>query len=127
MQKADNRHWDIVNTRSNLGYRLTPSKTDRKSSDREDNSGYGVGDLWLVKADAKIDDSCMKVPGSWPAEPGDCTQADFNTIMNGKVGEDVQQQDQVLWYSASFMHHQSHDDPNVPHIVGPTLEPIGTW
>jgi hypothetical protein len=127
MQKANNRHWDIVNTGSNRGYRLTPGKTDGKASDPGDTSGYGVGDLWLVKADAPKDDGCTNVYGSWPAGLTDCTQANFQTIM-GKAGQDVQHQDQVLWYSASFMHDQIHDDhPHVPHIVGPMLEPIGTW
>ncbi|OAL35208.1 hypothetical protein AYO20_05462 [Fonsecaea nubica] len=126
MKKDTNRHWEIVNTASNRGYRLMPGKADRKEGDAGDTTGYGVGDLWLVKADAPVDDGCKRIDGDWPPGPLHCTQANFQKIMN-TPGQDVVQQDQVLWYSASFMHHQDHDDPAVPHIIGPMLEPIGTW
>ncbi|OAP63770.1 hypothetical protein AYL99_02997 [Fonsecaea erecta] len=126
MQKAANRHWDIVNTATGRGYRLTPGKTDRKAGDPGDATGFGVGDLWLVKASDPIDDGCLNIRGSWPPVSGDCAQANFKAIMKPPL-DSVQHQDQVLWYSASFMHHQDHDNPAIPHQVGPSLEPIGTW
>ncbi|KIX98998.1 uncharacterized protein Z520_05459 [Fonsecaea multimorphosa CBS 102226] len=128
MEKADNRYWDIVNTASNRGYRLTPGKTDRKASDPEDTSKYFVGDLWLVKADALRDDGCTTIRGQWPPESTDCTQANFNAIKMSQEESSVQHQDQVLWYSASYMHWQGHEDATGGnHWVGPLLEPIGTW
>ena len=109
--KVAKRHWEIINTGSDNGYKLTPGANDGT------RTAFGVGDLWVLKyhfdstGDSELEDG---VSGG----PAEVVKEHIDGFING---EGVKNQDVVVWYAAHFRHDQSQQGS---HIVGPTLSPV---
>ena len=102
---ASNRRWRIKNSGGNETYTLLPGSNDGATN------GYAPNDVYALRYHTgQIDDG----HATWQFW---ATSEDISKFENG---ENIANQDIVLWYAAHF----THDDlsPN-NHIVGPTLVP----
>ncbi len=120
-QQPQSRYWEISNKVSGNSFQLKAGKNDGKWNPNPrvgyptEDLNYGIGDVWLANlVDEKFDDGMNKLEGR------DATVADFSRIMgkSGIAGKDI-----VVWYSASFMHHQMAEHGE-SHVVGPDLVPV---
>ena len=115
----------IQNSTGDEAYQLVPGTNDGAVLDATDNliDSFGVADFWLLR---------FKGTAASPGELddlGDMNNPPFQ-IAPWLNGEDVANQDVVIWYAA----HQTRVDdlsrPEAPqvitgsHIVGPVLRPI---
>ena len=115
----------IQNSTGDEAYQLIPGTNDGAVLDATDNliDSFGVADFWLLR---------FKGTAAAPGELddlGDMNNPPFQ-IAPWLNGEDVANQDVVIWYAA----HQTRVDdlsrPDAPqvitgnHIVGPVLRPI---
>lgn len=85
---------------------------------------YGVADMWALRYHAGQD-----ADGHRPSDSNICMPADITClwmqttadITQFVTGENVYQQDVVLWYGAHFVHDISTPEP---HVVGPDIQPV---
>ena len=103
------RHWRISNPRTRASYLLEPGSNDGNQT------GYGVGDLWVLRyRGTEIDDG-----QSFTTDPN-LSRARIDSF--AIPAEPVVDQDVVLWYAAHFIHDEAHGHPG-GHYVGPDLRP----
>jgi len=104
------RRWQIRNSQSGDAYNLIPGANDGVADD------FGRGDVWILRYnDNEIDDGVVAI--------GPPYEADIDRFVNG---EEVRNQDVVVWYGAHFTHdvHEDEENGHASHIVGPVLRPI---
>jgi hypothetical protein len=100
------RRWQVRNTQTNDAYNLIPGPEDGTAD------AFGRGDVWILRFhEGEIDDGAVAV--------GPPFAADIDRFVNG---EDVSNQDVVLWYAAHFTHEVGEEDEH-SHSVGPILRP----
>jgi hypothetical protein len=101
------RRWRVRNTQSGDAYNLIPGPEDGVAGD------FGRGDVWILRfRETEIDDGVVAV--------GPPFAADIDRFVNG---EDVSNQDVVVWYAAHFTHDVGEEEEH-GHYVGPTLRPV---
>ncbi len=101
------RRWQVRNTQTDDAYDLIPGAEDGVAGD------FGRGDVWILRfRETEIDDGVVAV--------GPPFAADIDRFVNG---EDVSNQDVVVWYAAHFTHDVGEEEEH-GHYVGPTLRPI---
>jgi hypothetical protein len=99
------RRWQIRNSQTGDAYDLIPGANDGVADD------FGRGDVWILRYNEnEIDDGVVAI--------GPPYEADIDRFVNG---EEVRNQDVVVWYGAHFT-HDVHED--VGHVVGPVLRPV---
>jgi hypothetical protein len=106
------RHWEISNTRTGSTYSLIPGLNDGTGS------GFGIGDLWVLKYHSNEIDDGVTITKGEAAE----TRENIDQFLANR--ELVKDKDVVIWYAAHFRHDQSHDRSLVDHIVGPDIRPV---
>lgn len=105
-KNEDNKYWRITSSDENSIYDVMPGENDGAAD------YYGIADAWLLRQKSnEIDDNRIRTS----------TRAALNSFV---TGENIFNQDLVMWYSGHFMH--SHDDMQKDHEgeLGPTLTPI---
>ena len=101
------RRWQVRNTQTNDAYNLIPGADDGVADD------FGRGDVWILRfRETEIDDGVVAI--------GPPFAADIDRFVNG---EDVSNQDVVIWYAAHFTHDVGEEEEH-GHYVGPTLRPV---
>ena len=99
------RRWQIRSSQTGDAYDLIPGANDGVADD------FGRGDVWILRYNEnEIDDGVVAI--------GPPYEADIDRFVNG---EEVRNQDVVVWYGAHFT-HDVHED--VGHVVGPVLRPV---
>jgi len=99
------RRWQVRNSQTGDAYDLIPGANDGVADD------FGRGDVWILRYnDNEIDDGVVAI--------GPPYAADIDRFVNG---EEVRNQDVVVWYAAHFS-HDVHED--IGHVVGPVLRPV---
>jgi hypothetical protein len=99
------RRWQIRNSQTGDAYDLIPGANDGVADD------FGRGDVWILRYNNnEIDDGVVAI--------GPPYEADIDRFVNG---EEVRNQDVVIWYGAHFT-HDVHED--IGHVVGPVLRPV---
>jgi hypothetical protein len=99
------RRWQVRNSQTGDAYDLIPGANDGVADD------FGRGDVWILRYNNnEIDDGVIAI--------GPPYEADIDRFVNG---EEVRNQDVVVWYGAHFS-HDVHED--VGHVVGPVLRPV---
>jgi Copper amine oxidase, enzyme domain len=100
------RRWQVRNTQSGDAYNLIPGPEDGVAD------AFGRGDVWILRFhEGEIDDGVVAI--------GPPFAADIDRFVNG---EDVSNQDVVVWYAAHFTHDVGEEDEH-SHYVGPILRP----
>jgi hypothetical protein len=100
------RRWQVRNSQTNDAYTLIPGPDDGVA----DN--FGRGDVWILRfRETEIDDGAVAT--------GPPYEADLDRFVNG---EDLSDQDVVVWYAAHFTHDVGEEE-EAGHYVGPTLRP----
>jgi Cu2+-containing amine oxidase len=101
------RRWQVRNTQTGNAYNLIPGADDGVADD------FGRGDVWILRfRETEIDDGVVAI--------GPPFAADIDRFVNG---EDVSNQDVVVWYAAHFTHDVGEEEAH-RHYVGPTLRPV---
>ncbi|MGI8909647.1 MAG: hypothetical protein ACR2JR_03710, partial [Rubrobacteraceae bacterium] len=101
-----NRRWQIKNSQTDDAYALIPGLNDGVAD------AFARGDVWILRFnEGEIDDGAIA--------DGPPFEADIDRFVNG---EDVHNQDVVVWYSAHFT-HDVNEEGETGHYVGPTLRP----
>jgi Cu2+-containing amine oxidase len=102
------RRWQVRNSQSGDAYTLIPGAEDGTTDD------FGRGDVWILRFhEGEIDDGAVAT--------GPPFEARLNRFVNG---EDVHNQDVVIWYAAHFVHDVG-EEGETSHYIGPTLRPFG--
>ncbi|MEJ7632338.1 MAG: hypothetical protein WKF28_07505 [Rubrobacteraceae bacterium] len=100
------RRWQIKNSQTDDAYALIPGPNDGVAD------AFAQGDVWILRFnEGEIDDGAIA--------DGPPFEADIDRFVNG---EDVHNQDVVVWYSAHFT-HDIDEEGETSHYVGPTLRP----
>ena len=108
------RRWQVKNTQTGDAYDLIPGADDGVAGD------FGRGDVWILRfRETEIDDGISAAP-SQAGESQPNAPARIGRFVNG---EDVSNQDVVVWYAAHFTHDVGEEEEH-GHYVGPTLRPI---
>jgi hypothetical protein len=109
-----NRRWQVRNTQTGDAYELIPGEDDGTADT------FGRGDVWILRFhEGEIDDGIS-------AAPSQAGQSQFNApaqIDRFVNGEDVSNQDVVVWYAAHFVHDVGEAEEH-SHYVGPVLRPV---
>src|ERR671921_48956 len=101
------RRWQVRNTQTGNAYNLIPGADDGVADD------FARGDVWILRfRETEIDDGVVAI--------GPPFAADIDRFVNG---EDVSNQDVVVWYAAHFTHDVGEEEAH-RHYVGPTLRPV---
>jgi hypothetical protein len=99
------RRWQVRNTQTGDAYTLFPGADDGVADD------FGRADVWILRFhEGEIDDGAVA--------DGPPFAADIDRFWNG---EDISDQDVVVWYAAHFIHNVEEE---VGHYVGPVLRPV---
>src|SRR5215207_4319981 len=99
------RRWQVGNSQTGDAYDLIPGANDGVADD------FGRGDVWILRYNPnEIDDGVVAI--------GPPYEADIDRFLSG---EEVRNQDVVVWYGAHFT-HDVHED--IGHVVGPVLRPV---
>jgi len=102
------RRWQVRNSQTGDAYTLIPGAEDGTTDD------FGRGDVWILRFhEGEIDDGAVAT--------GPPFEARLNRFVNG---EDVHNQDVVIWYAAHFVHDVG-EEGETSHYIGPTLRPFG--
>jgi hypothetical protein len=108
------RRWQVRNTQTNDAYNLIPGPEDGVAGD------FGRADVWVLRFhEGEIDDGISAAP-SQAGQSQLNAPADIDRFWNG---EDVSNQDVVVWYAAHFTHDVGEEEEH-GHYVGPTLRPV---
>jgi hypothetical protein len=108
------RRWQVKNTQTGDAYDLIPGADDGVAGD------FGRGDVWILRfREGEIDDGISAAP-SQAGEPQPNAPARIGRFVNG---EDVSNQDVVVWYAAHFTHDVGEEEEH-GHYVGPILRPV---
>jgi hypothetical protein len=108
------RRWQVRNTQTGDAYDLIPGADDGVAD------AFGRGDVWILRFNrGEIDDGISAAP-SQAGESQPNAPADISRFVNG---EDVSNQDVVIWYSAHFVHEVGEEEEH-SHYVGPILRPV---
>lgn len=105
---ASRRSWAILDLQSGRGYHVLPRATDGAAD------SFSTRDLWIVRYHGSED--LYGRQGSAAADG----------LMPYVNGEDVDGQDNVLWYCA-HLHHHAADGGSEWHGAGPNLMPFANW
>ncbi|MCA1716655.1 MAG: hypothetical protein LC781_07270 [Actinobacteria bacterium] len=98
------RRWQVKNSQTDDAYTLIPGHDDGVAD------AFGRADVWILRFhEDEIDDG---IPATGPPY-----EAGLDRFVNG---EDVFNQDVVIWYAAHFV-HDVHEEAG--HYVGPVLRP----
>jgi hypothetical protein len=101
------RRWQVRNTQTNDAYNLIAGADDGVADD------FGRGDVWILRfCETEIEDGVVAIGAPFAA--------DIDRFVNG---EDVSNQDVVVWYAAHFTHDVGEEEEH-GHYVGPTLRPV---
>ena len=99
------RRWQVRNSQTGDAYTLFPGPDDGIADD------FGRADVWVLRFhEGEIDDGAVA--------DGPPFAADIDRFWNG---EDISDQDVVVWYAAHFTHDVEEE---IGHYVGPTLRPV---
>src|SRR6185437_9434373 len=108
-QYRDQQHkmWRVTDPKSGSGYVIIPGDRDGTAQD----DAFGEGDFWVLLAkQGELDDSQDYIGA----------QANLNDFVQGN---NVYDQDVVIWYGGHFLHDMDHEGQDAVHILGPTLKP----
>jgi hypothetical protein len=101
------RRWQVRNSQTDDAYNLIPGPDDGTADD------FGRADVWVLRfRETEIDDGVVAI--------GPPFAADIDRFWNG---EDVSDQDVVVWYAAHFVHEVGEEEGH-SRYVGPTLRPV---
>jgi hypothetical protein len=107
------RRWQVRNLQSGDAYTLIPGPDDGTAD------AFGRGDVWILRFhDGEIDDGISAAPSQAGASQANAP-ANIGRFVNG---EDVSDQDVVVWYAAHFVHDVGEEEAH-GHYVGPVLRP----
>jgi hypothetical protein len=113
-QPQRSRRWQVKNTQTGDAYDLIPGADDGVAGD------FGRGDVWILRfRETEIDDGISAAP-SQAGESQLNAPARIGRFVNG---EDVSNQDVVVWYAAHFTHDVGEEEEH-GHYVGPILRPV---
>ena len=93
---------------SERGFHLVPGGSDGSAD------ALSTSDLWLMRYHQAEDRHGLQ---------GTSTNDALGPYLNG---EDIRNQDVVVWYAGHLSHH-AHDGGDDWHSTGPNLIPLGNW
>ena len=101
------RRWQVRNSQTGDAYTLIPGPDDGVAD------AFGRGDVWILRfRETEIDDGAVAT--------GPPFEAGLDRFVNG---EDVIDQDVVVWYAAHFTHDVHEEEEADHHYLGPSLRP----